>query len=722
MRHLPVITAGVTVFGVGLVVVGGLATTGCSNNAPPPAPKAAPVVTAPAEVSPVAASPAAPASQPAAKAPAAGGEKAGTEKAGTEKAALKPLEKAAESVTDKPGVKPADTAASAKAASEKAAGETMAEQRPAAAPATPSLEALLADLAVARDEDARVPVIDAIASLGQNAKPALAELVKYCGDKDVRTRWHAARAVGLIGEDAISALPVLVGLLGDVDPIVATQAAAAIGLIRADDGRRTEALPAADAAAYDAATKALIQVTVHPDPRVRRASLRAIGTLKPPLDVLGPLFTKQLADADPSVVLPAVRSLADLGGRAVPLLVESLKNPKSRYWSAIALAEIGPEAAPAVEVLTEQLASGDTHECVQAMIALGAIGKGAQPAVDDLVRELDSRDPSRRLGAAFALGRIGDPSAKEPLVRLAAASDADPFMKSIAQWAGVKIEPRDIAARDAAVLALVRGLANDAAGVRSGSVSALSDLAPTLDDAAAATLAEKFVELLADPDDDTRVQAATSLVRLGRRGAGPLAAAIEDPDRRLFAMELLAAIGPDAAPALDRLAKVLEAGDPAAAGEAALAIAAIGPPAARLVPALDKLLSSPAGGDSAAGKQQRYAVAYALGRIGAEAKPALERLQVLGTSDDEMLATVATWSALKIGPADASFGQSAVPVLRKALRSHVELVRVEAAAALGDLGAVAQSAVPILELVAEDDPAPTVRAAAADALAKIRGG
>jgi HEAT repeat protein len=704
-----VITAGVTVFGVGLVVVGGLATTGCSNNAPPPAPKAAPVVTAPAEVSPVAASPAAPASQPAAKAPAAGGEKAGTEKAGTEQAAMKPLEKAAESVTNKPGVKPADTAASAKAASEKAAGEKMAEQRPAAAPATPSLEALLADLAVARDEDARVPVIDAIASLGQNAKPALAELVKYCGDKDVRTRWHAARAVGLIGEDAISALPVLVGLLGDVDPIVATQAAAAIGLIRADDGRRTEALPAADAAAYDAATKALIQVTVHPDPRVRRASLRAIGTLKPPLDVLGPLFTKQLADADPSVVLPAVRSLADLGGRAVPLLVESLKNPKSRYWSAIALAEIGPEAAPAVEVLTEQLASGDTHECVQAMIALGAIGKGAQPAVDDLVRELDSRDPSRRLGAAFALGRIGDPSAKEPLVRLAAASDADPFMKSIAQWAGVKIEPRDIAARDAA-------------GVRSGSVSALSDLAPTLDDAAAATLAEKFVELLADPDDDTRVQAATSLVRLGRRGAGPLAAAIEDPDRRLFAMELLAAIGPDAAPALDRLATVLEAGDPAAAGEAALAIAAIGPPAARLVPALDKLLSSPAGGDSAAGKQQRYAVAYALGRIGAEAKPALERLQVLGTSDDEMLATVATWSALKIGPADASFGQSAVPVLRKALRSHVELVRVEAAAALGDLGAVAQSAVPILELVAEDDPAPTVRAAAADALAKIRGG
>jgi HEAT repeat protein len=114
-------------------------------------------------------------------------------------------------------------------------------------------------------------------------------------------------------------------------------------------------------------------------------------------------------------------------------------------------------------------------------------------------------------------------------------------------------------------------------------------------------------------------------------------------------------------------------------------------------------------------------VAYALGRIGTEARPALERLRELSRSEDEMLATVATWSALNVGPGDATFGEAAVPVLRRALRSEVELVRLETAAALGDLGTLAESAVPILELVAEDDPAPTVRSAAAAALAKIRG-
>jgi HEAT repeat protein len=63
---------------------------------------------------------------------------------------------------------------------------------------------------------------------------------------------------------------------------------------------------------------------------------------------------------------------------------------------------------------------------------------------------------------------------------------------------------------------------------------------------------------------------------------------------------------------------------------------------------------------------------------------------------------------------------AAVPVLRKALRGERDLARLEAAEALGELGQAAASAVPILELVSEDDPLPAVRAAAAAALAKIK--
>ena len=82
---------------------------------------------------------------------------------------------------------------------------------------------------------------------------------------------------------------------------------------------------------------------------------------------------------------------------------------------------------------------------------------------------------------------------------------------------------------------------------------------------------------------------------------------------------------------------------------------------------------------------------------------------------------MATWASLKIAPQDASLFESAVPLLRQALRGDVELARMEAAIALGDIGSPASGAIPILELVAEDDPSRSVRDAAAEALVKIRG-
>jgi HEAT repeat protein len=63
---------------------------------------------------------------------------------------------------------------------------------------------------------------------------------------------------------------------------------------------------------------------------------------------------------------------------------------------------------------------------------------------------------------------------------------------------------------------------------------------------------------------------------------------------------------------------------------------------------------------------------------------------------------------------------AAVPVLRKALRGERDLARLEAATALGELGGAAASAIPILELVSEDDPLVAVRRAAAAALGKIK--
>jgi HEAT repeat protein len=85
------------------------------------------------------------------------------------------------------------------------------------------------------------------------------------------------------------------------------------------------------------------------------------------------------------------------------------------------------------------------------------------------------------------------------------------------------------------------------------------------------------------------------------------------------------------------------------------------------------------------------------------------------------MATVATWAGLKIKPADASRFEASIPLLRRALRGDREMVRLEAAVALGDIGPAAASAIPILELVSEEDSVRQVRDAAAAALEKIRG-
>jgi len=133
------------------------------------------------------------------------------------------------------------------------------------------------------------------------------------------------------------------------------------------------------------------------------------------------------------------------------------------------------------------------------------------------------------------------------------------------------------------------------------------------------------------------------------------------------------------------------------------------------VPALAKLLSS-----DQTPAALRYTVGYALGRIGPAAASTADTLRGLAKSDDELMAAVAIWSLLKIEPDNTAQVAAAVPVLRKALRGERDLARLEAAEALGELGQAAASAVPILELVSEDDPLPAVRAAAAAALAKIK--
>ena len=602
-------------------------------------------------------------------------------------------------------VRPAADAAVVKNAEQPAATQQPAEQQ--AAPAI-SLDELRRKLAATTDAAARMAVIDEIAAIGQNARPALDDFVKATGDEDVRVRWHAARGIGLIGEDASSALPLLVKLLDDREWIVAAQAAAAIALIRKDDATASTA-----AEKYAAAEEALVKATVHADPRVRRSAIRAVRVLSPDPEVLAPLVCKQLSDADPSVVLPALHSLADMGDEALPLLMEAVKHPRSRYWATIALTEMGEAAAPATDLLAKEVEDGELDEKLQAILALAAIGPKAARAAPLVAKTLESQETALRFAAAFALGKLRAAEGDGPLER--AAADPDEGPASVASWARAQRHPDDSGLLNEAVARLRKGLDNESATIREGSAASLSDLAGRLDDAGKQALAKKFADLLNDADPAVSLAAGAGLIRLGGAAVETLRPRLADPAVRSAVLEILAAIGPAAKPALDDLLKGLSDADPVHRGETVIALAALGSDAQAAVPQLQNILAA-----ADAAPELRYSAAYALGRIGPAAKVAERPLLEMSQSKDELMATVAVWALLNINPEEKTHIETAIPLLRRALRGDRELVRIEAAVALGDIGAAATGAVPILELVSEDDSSKAVRSAAAEALAKIR--
>lgn len=586
--------------------------------------------------------------------------------------------------------------------------------QPADEPATasvPDLAALRRTLAETDDGRIRVLTIDEIAQLGGAADAALPELIAATRDADPRPRWHAARAIGLIGSEASSALPRLVELLADTDPVVVTQAAAAIALIREDE---LAGIDDADAARYAAVVEPLVMTAVHPDPRARRAALRALGVLAPEPGAYLQLYSRQLAEADPSVVMPALHTIADMEDKAVPALVTALSDPDSRYWATVVLAEIGAEAAPAVDALATVAAEGEFHERLQAIVALAEIGPAAAAAAPVLIAALEGDEPTLRFAAAFALGKSRAKAADAALEKAAAADDQ--LLGEIAAWARAEIRPDDEACVTEALRRLRGGLTNADPEIRKAAVSGLSDIAASSDQAVRRELAGDFVGLLTDADPGVGTSAGAALVRLGGDAVAAVEPLLAKPATRLAAAEVLAAVGKAAKPALPALVAALADPDENFASDAALVIAAIGPEAESAVPDLQKRLAD----DTPA--EVRYAAAFALGSLGPAAKPAAARLAELAQTEDPLLATVAVWAALKIEPGETALFDRAIPLLRRALASEREIVRLEAAVSLGEIGPAAKTAIPMLELVAEDDPAKAVRAAAAAAVKRVRGG
>jgi HEAT repeat protein len=271
------------------------------------------------------------------------------------------------------------------------------------------------------------------------------------------------------------------------------------------------------------------------------------------------------------------------------------------------------------------------------------------------------------------------------------------------------MHPQDRQATQTAAVALIAALRSDDKYVRSAAARGLAEL-----DVDPAVAGPALVQALEDADPAVAGNALDALAALGPRVLDRAVPALSNPQRRHLALRLISRLGAQAKVAVPQIAELLSQSATSDADrefqrELRIVLAQMGPDASAAVPALIASLASDI-------PQIRNSSAYALGKI--RAAEAISPLRQLESSDDPQSRMVAVWALLQVTPDDAQLVARAVPMLVNALGSEQELVRLEAANTLGDLGAPARSSLDALRPLLRDE-SQAVRDAAAAAIAKL---
>lgn len=519
-------------------------------------------------------------------------------------------------------------------------------------------------------------------------------LTKALASGDANVRSKAAGALADLGSKATSAVPALVQALGDQDANVRAHAAYALGQI--GDQR---------AAVVDG----LFALAADHEALVRRAAIRALKSLKLPRDVSIPKMVNVLKSAAPADAAAIVATIAEAGEEAVPFLTDCLDHEQACYWACLALADIGPAAAAAVPSLVKLELRKEPEIRLQALVALGEIGPAAGSAAPTIVKALESdKTDGVRYAAAYAIGQIGasDPQSRAALGKAMKSKDA--FLQVVAAWALARVAKDDAGIQDKATRVIVESLKSDKVEVRRAAARALAETNPPPE-----TTAPLLIQAIHDSDPSVIANAIDAMASLGPKIVPRVANnGLKNKDLRLYAVRILAKIGPDAKEAAPALAEALKGSEGDFRREAQFVLGTFGADAAPAVPELTKSLDSD-------DEQVRNSAVYALGKIGPAAKAALPALRGLRESDDAFVRFAATWALVKIDPKNSQLIAAAVTELRKGLSDERPLVRLESAAALGELGTAATSALPELKKAAADEDA-DVSAAAKRAIEEIR--
>jgi HEAT repeat protein len=524
------------------------------------------------------------------------------------------------------------------------------------------------------------------------AETAVADLLGGLKSSDAAVRLQTIDKLGALGPKAAEAVTPLTEVFKDRSPKVRAHALWALGSI---------------GAAAKPAVPAMAELLKDPDAHVRGQVVKAVMAIRPGPQVTVPLCVKLLDDPDAAVRARVLQAIADAGEKAVPGLIEALKNEKAAYWACVLLREIGPAAKDAVPALAEKIKDPRPQIRREAVLALGAMNEAAAAAVPQIAAALT--DAHSRTAATFVLGQLGQiPADAEATVR-ANAKAADPLLATVSLWALARVHPEDKTLHRQTGEQLVARLKDKDAFVRVAAARGLAALPP-----APEIMGPIWEKAMQGADETTVQHALDAFAQLGGAAVPRLVEALKHEKMRPQLIYILGQIGPAAAPATDALAKLINDKNPRVADEAILALGKIGAAAKSAVPALLKTLQSPTELEA-----NRASIAFALGKIGPDAAEAQPALDAALKNSDRSLALMAAWALNQIQPG-GEIAAKTVPVLIEGLALPVPECRQLAAEALGRLGAAAKAAATALEQATHDEDR-DVRNAAAAALTAVGG-
>jgi HEAT repeat protein len=335
---------------------------------------------------------------------------------------------------------------------------------PAAAEAVPALAHEL----TGEHAHVRQAAAEALGQIGPAAEPAVPGLIQLLTDRLPASRQAAAVALARVGRADPAAIPPLIQLLPDRSDEVREAAVGALAGFGPDAvAPLIELLQALDSKSMEEWLRVRVQ---HLDWSCRAAArLEQGGSV-----AIGPRANFEEIRREP---IKALRSATWCFGHAV---ADQLRLETAREAAVRVLAQLGPDAAPAVGVLADALTDKSRRTRLAAVRALGQVGPAARPALPGLVRALAEGDPVRK-AATEALARIDPNWATSPELDAAIAGLAADLKR--AGDSGQGAADALVVIGPASVPALIRGLASDDRIEREAAANTLGRLGPAARDA-----------------------------------------------------------------------------------------------------------------------------------------------------------------------------------------------------------------------------------------------